>query len=283
MRSLFASALLLGLLATPAAAQFNPPSSAHAVMSSAKWVKKNYPNAIASSNISSGVLTIDLKPAAQITSHFYMDIEATFNTSKGNYHPMVPVHSSLPSKMSCTEIKAGNVGSSKKRTTECRMSKEVASAITANTEMTATVAGNGGNKVLKVIVKPYTGPNFMSGAPTIISTGNRPNDLLTFRLRLLAPVVSGQSQSVAWGLTPRECFAQVNPGATYNANWTLNSPNTTTFGAGEQQRDITVRISANGACVGANRKVEAWHPATTSVLSAPTYQFAFFTINQPTP
>jgi hypothetical protein len=281
MRALLATALCSGLLASPVAAQFAPPPSAHAVMSSAKWTGASGATAIAASNVTNSTVTIDLLPATQIQSHIFVNIEAAFNTSKGTYHPMIPVHSSMPNNMTCESIAAGNVGSSKKRTTSCKITNTAIKALTANATYTATVAGNGGNKVLTVVLRPYAGPNYLSGAPTLVSTGNRPNDLITFRIRLSSPVPTGQSQVVAWGLTPRECFAQANPGATYNATWTLNAPNRITFSAGEQQRDVTVRIASSNACVGANRKFEAWHPDNTNVLTAPTYQFRFFTINAP--
>ena len=279
MRRLTLSGMLLLTITSSTEAQFSPPKQMHATLSSVKWDKANN-NPF---TISGNTITLQLPAASQIYSDIGLEYLGTYNTSAGTYHPMVPVQTSNPNMVFCWEIEAGNVPSNKKEDGICRIRAADAKTITSEQTYTVTIAGNAGNKTLTVKVIPYTGANYVADPLTVVTTGNRPNDLITFRVKLMSPVASGQSQVVAWGLTPNECFSLAKPGAAYNTRWTLNSPNTITFGAGEQQRDITVRIANNVKCVGSNNKFETWHPMNTSMMTAPTYRLLFFNINPAIP
>jgi len=228
---------------------------------------------------SGSTLTIQLPAASQITSNVLARIRASFDFSKGTrYHVMIPVTSTKPNILTCFEITAGWVPSGRNyEDTYCYISTEHAKALTENQSITVTAGTSTGNRTLTLVVRPYSGPNYVAAPLTLVTSGNRPNDLITFRVKLMSPAAS--STQVAWGLSPVGCFVQDSPGTTYSSGWTLSNPNVVTFATGAQQLDLTVRIANDGTCVGANRKLEVWNPPTTSVMQSPAYNTLYFTIN----
>jgi hypothetical protein len=272
-----AAAVLLVVATTAAGAQPAPPSQYHARVTNVVWA--NNSGTMYSTN--NPTLTIQLPAASTLpaTSNILANLRLSFDVSMGRYHVMIPVTSNKPNILTCFEVPAGNIpqGSSH-RTTMCSVKPEDAKAITQDQTISVSVGTPQGTRNLTLIVKPYTGPNYVAAA-TVTTTNNQPNGLITFRVRLMSP--ASQSQTVAWGLSPASCFLQDSPGTTYNSGWTLNQPNQVTFNPGDQQRDLTVRVANLKGCAGTNRKLEVWSPATTSVAQPPTYTATYFNITLP--
>lgn len=277
MRALAALALAGWLLLpTPS------PLAAQANLSTAEWKSESDHGSGYTLSSDAKTMTLQLPATAQIANPFSFRIWVKFTTNQPPNHVMVPVHSNKPNILFCFEVPAGTVPSNRTKDTVCRMDAAAARAVTSQQIITVTVAGTNGNKTLTAVVKPYTGPNHVATLEKISAT-IRPGDLATFRIKLMSPVASGQTQTVGWGLTPRECFENASQSSPYSSTWTLNSVNTVTFQAGEIQRDVTFRVSTASNCVGAGRLLETWFPNTPTVQTVPTYRSLAFTISQPVP
>jgi len=260
----------LAVLAAPSVVygQPAPPQSLQARLSRVEWTTNKHNS-----------LAVDLKPASQINHDVRFFSTLHFNTNNGRYASMVPIGSNHH-LVDCKPMEARWLPQNQNTVgmAFCRMTAAKAKALTAPVSMKVTFYHFSGNKELNLTIRPYDGPNYVQ-QPWVVTAGNRPGDLITFRIRLVAPATG--NQTVAWGLSPPHCFEQASPGTSYSPTWNLNTPNSFVFTSGQQQRDLTVRIANNSACIGANRLIQTWHPTNTSVMTAPTYQSRTFTINQP--
>lgn len=256
------------------------PLAAQANLSNAEWkLLSNSGDATLSSG--NKTLTVQLPAPSLITTQYAFHVEVTFtsSTSTGTNHSMIPVNSSKPNVLFCFEVPGGTVPATRRKTTPCKIEVAWAKAVTSDQNVTVTVGGTNGNQTLSAVIKPYNGPNYVATLQNVTGSVYR-GDLVTFRIKLMSAVPSGQQQVVGWGLTPPTCFENASNSRMYNPGWGLNNVNTVTFQGGETQRDVTVRVANLKSCEGANRLFETWSPNTPNTQSPPTYNSLYFTVLQ---